>query len=89
MAERLKNGENPLKTEFAKEKSEYAHILGKLISQNLSDIVRIGYMIRLKQLESTVKKSGDKLIFVVTTTKTNPFGDKCAAPMSMENIKKS
>ena len=76
-----------MKTKFAKEKSEYAHLITELLNEENIAIVRLEYLKRIKELEIKVKEQGDELTFTVTTTKTNPFGEKCAIPMTMENIK--
>lgn len=78
-----------MKTEFAKEKSEYSHLLVKLIDKNLNQGTRYKIIIRMKELEEIVKAQGDELSTIVTTVKTNPMKDKCALPMTMENIKKT
>ena len=78
-----------MKTKFAKEKSEYTHLIFESMKchTTVEDYLKI--IKRIKELEKIVKDQGDELIFIVTTEKTNPMRDKTAPPMSMENIKKS
>lgn len=76
-----------MKTEFAKEKSEYAWIIKELMNEENIAIVRLDYLKRLKELEQYMKSQNDELIFIVTTKKTNPIPYKTASPMNMENIK--
>lgn len=72
-----------MKTKFAKEKSEYAHLISQLMS-NDNSLIKYFQLIKLKKLEDKVKEQGDELIFIVTTKNTNPLeeGKTCAPPMS-------
>jgi len=71
-----------MKTTFAKEKSEYARCLKNCINDHLSDLTRLSNITRIKELEQIIKDQDDKIIFIVTTEKTNPFPEKCADPMA-------
>jgi len=76
-----------MKTKYAKEKSEYANLLVDAINLKLFEGKRYDAIIRLQELEKIVEQDGDKIIFIVTTRNTNPLKDKCASPMSEEDIK--
>jgi len=76
-----------MKTEFAKEKSEYSHLLMKSLYKTINPATHFKIIIRMKELEEIVKSQGDELSIIVTTVKTNPMKDKSAPPMTMEKIK--
>ena len=76
-----------MKTKFAKEKSEYAHLLVKAINLKLEPYQRVAAINRLKEIEYIIKEQGDEIIFIVTTKDTN--NHESAPPMSMEDIKNS
>ena len=74
--------------DLAKEKSEYAYYLTIAINIKVSQAERNTAISKLTEIEHRVKsESNDEIIFIVTTSKTNPMKDKTAKPMSMENIK--
>ena len=72
---------------FAKEKSEYSHLIWKNIEDfNLSEKERRDNLSRIQEIEQYLKTRGDEIMVIVTTKNTNPMTDNCAPPMSMENI---
>ena len=71
-----------METKFAQEKSEYAHCLKIAIDITTSQVERNNAIVRLLELEYEIGTQNDKLIFIVTTKKTNPISDMCAKPMS-------
>ncbi len=77
-----------MKTKFAHEKSHYANLLYKLlnldvpIEENYNKIIG-----EIKQMEQTMKSKNDELIFIITTTETNPLKDRTAKPMNSKDIK--
>jgi len=75
-----------MKTKFAKEKSEYSHLIKDLLNKDMNEQGRMTTLQRIKLLEESIKEQGDELIFIVTTTKTNPIIDYCAIPMGMQEI---
>lgn len=76
-----------MKTKFAKEKSEYAHLITDLLNKDMNEQGQMTTLQHIKLLEESIKNQGDELIFIVTTKNTNPMKEKTAAPMTMENIK--
>ncbi|KKN76207.1 hypothetical protein LCGC14_0372330 [marine sediment metagenome] len=76
-----------MKTKFAKEKSEYAHYLQRLLEPSLTLEERNIALSYLNDLEDHIKKQGDKMIFIVTTRDTNPMKECTAPPMSEKDIK--
>lgn len=75
-----------MKTEFAKEKSEYSHLLVKCINNLLSEEIRQKAMLRIAEIESKIKKQGDEITIIVATKNSNIM-EHAGIPMSMENIK--
>ena len=78
-----------MKTKFAKEKSEYAHLIQDLLNKDMNDQGKMTTLQKIKLLEDSIKDQDDELIFIVTTRDTNPMKEKTAAPMTKDNIKKS
>jgi len=76
-----------MKTKFAKEKSEYSHCLRKFIAPFGTLEEKNAMMKRMQEIEQSIKKQGDEIIWIITTRDTNPMKDKCAPPMSQEDIK--
>lgn len=75
-----------MKTKFAKEKSQYANLIMKLLEFNWDKDSRQTLETNVKLLEAKIKADGDELIFIVTTKNTNPFKGQTAPPME-ENKK--
>ena len=75
-----------MKTKFAKEKSEYSHLIRELLNFNWGGhATPEDLMNKIHVVEEQVKDQGDELVIIVTTRDTNPY--KSAPPMTMEDIK--
>lgn len=75
-----------MKIEFAKEKSEYSHLITELLNLKLTIGQRHKIINRMAEIERLFKMYDDSIQIIVTTKKTNPFPSYPA--MTMENIKK-
>ncbi len=76
-----------MKTKFAKEKSEYSHLIWENIENfSLSGKERMDNLARMKQIEQYFKSQNDEIMVIVTTRETNPIDHLVASPMSMEDI---
>ncbi len=74
-----------MKMKYAKEKSEYAQLIWKLMDGGTLNLeLRLNHIARLKTIEDSIKEQGDEIIFIVTTRDTNPMSEKTAPPMEIK-----
>ena len=76
-----------MKTIFAKEKSEYSHLLIQAMRIDIGPMERIHISDRMKEIERLITDQMDEIQIIVTTKNTKTF--ETAPAMTMENILKS